>query len=195
MTLTARFDGALGYASRLHREQRRKGTDVPYVAHLLGVASLALEMGADEDGAIAALLHDAVEDQDVTVAEIAADWGDAVARIVADCTDSFGGDGSGGGKAPWRARKAAYLAALPGKPAASLLVSLADKTYNARAIVDDLRVHGEALWARFSGGRESLWYYRTLADVFLAALPGAGADRFAAIVDEMHALAGTGTPP
>lgn len=189
VTLTPRFDAALAYAARLHREQRRKGTDVPYVAHLLGVASLALEMGTDEDGAIAALLHDAVEDQDVTVAEIARDWGEAVARIVADCTDSFGGGGPGGAKAPWRERKAAYLAALPSKPAASLLVSLADKTYNGRAIVDDLRVHGDALWARFSGGRESLWYYRTLAEVFVVALPGPGADRFAAIVDEMHTLA------
>lgn len=94
--------------------------------------------------------------------------------------------------APWRERKAAYLAALPGKPAASLLVSLADKTYNARAIVDDLTVHGDALWARFSGGRERLWYYRALADIFLKALPGFGAERFAAIVDEMHELADEG---
>lgn len=179
MTLTPRFD-----AAHLHREQRRKGTDTPYVAHLLGVASLALEMGADEDQAIAALLHDAVEDQGVTVAAVAAQWGAAVAQIVADCTDTLDGDHGG-----WRARKAAYLAALSAKPAASMLVSLADKTYNARAIVDDLRIHGEALWARFSGGRESLWYYRTLADVFLAALPGPGADRFAMIVGEMHALA------
>lgn len=185
VTLTPRFDAALAYAAHLHREQRRKGTDTPYVAHLLGVASLALEMGATEDQAIAALLHDAVEDQGVTVAEIAERWGEPVARIVADCTDTLDGDHGG-----WRARKTAYLAALPAKPAASLLVSLADKTYNARAIVDDLTVHGEALWPRFSSGREVLWYYRTLAGVFLAALPGAGADRFAAIVDRMHDLAG-----
>lgn len=153
--LTDRFDAALGYAARLHRDQRRKGSSVPYIAHLLGVASLALEMGADEDGAIAALLHDAVEDQDVTVAQIEARWGTAVARIVADCTDNLGPV-----RPAWRERKAAYLAALGGKPAASLRVSLADKTYNARAIVDDLREQGDALWDRFSGGREALWYYR-----------------------------------
>ena len=182
--LTDRFDTALAYASRLHRDQRRKGTAVPYVAHLLGVASLALEMGADEDGAIAALLHDAVEDQDVSVDEVAQRWGGAVATIVADCTDSIGPT-----KTEWRERKSAYLAALPEKPAASLLISLADKTYNARAIVDDLTVHGEALWDRFNGGRASLWYYRSLADIFLDRLPGPGADRFAVVVDRMHALA------
>ena len=142
-------------------------------------------MGTDEDGAIAALLHDAVEDQDVSVEDVADRWGDAVAAIVADCTD-----GVGPVKAPWRERKAAYLAALPAKPRTSLLISLADKTYSARAIVDDLRVHGPALWDRFSGGRQSLWYYRSLADVYLASLPGPPADRFAAVVDEMHALAG-----
>lgn len=184
--LTERFDRALGYASRLHREQTRKGTPVPYVAHLLGVASLALEMGADEDQAVAALLHDAVEDQDVTVDEVAERFGPAVARMVADCTDGFGPE-----KQEWGARKRAYLAALPGKQRNSLLVSLADKTYNARAIVDDLRVHGDALWDRFTGGRDgTLWYYRALADVYAQALPGPGADRFAAIVDEMHEVTG-----
>lgn len=183
--LTARFDDALAYAADKHREQRRKGSDVPYLAHLLGVASLALEMGADEDGAVAALLHDVVEDQEVTVDEVADRFGPAVARIVADCTD-----GEGPNKAPWRARKEAYLAVLGGKPPASLLVSLADKTYNARAIVDDLRVHGPAVWDRFTGGRDgSLWYYRSLAGVFATALPGYGAERFAGVVEEMEALA------
>lgn len=147
--LGPRFDSALAWASELHRDQTRKGTSVPYLAHLLGVASLALEMGADEDGAIAALLHDAIEDQEVSAAEVEARFGPGVARIVVDCTDGYGPD-----KAPWRERKEAYLDALPAKPAASLRVSLADKTYNARAIVDDLRVHGDALWSRFTGGRD-----------------------------------------
>ena len=183
--LTERFDKALAYAAGLHRAQRRKGTDIPYVAHLLGVASLAIEMGADEDQAIAALLHDAVEDQGVTVAEIAARWGDGVARIVADCTDADTLP-----KPPWRARKEAYVAALAHKSAASLLVSLADKLHNARAIVEDLRVAGPALWDRFNGGRQSLWYYRALSDAFLERLPGPGAARLARTVDEMHDLAG-----
>lgn len=182
--LGPRFDQALAWASSLHRTQTRKGTPVPYVAHLLGVASLALEMGADEDQAIAALLHDAVEDQGVTVADIEARFGAGVARIVADCTDADTVP-----KPPWRARKQAYLDALPAKAPASLLVGLADKTYNARAIVDDLRVHGDALWSRFTGGREgSLWYYESLAEVMTAALPGPGADRFARAVAEMRAL-------
>ena len=166
-----RFDDALAHASRLHRDQRRKGGDVPYVAHLLGVASLALEMGADEDQAIAALLHDAIEDQGATVEGIAARWGPAVARIVADCTD-----GVGEARGEWEGRKRAYLSTLVDKPAASLLVSLADKTYNARAILDDLRVDGDAVWERFTGKREgTLWYYAALADVFARArCPGRG---------------------
>lgn len=188
--LGSRFDAAFAWASQLHREQRRKGTPVPYLAHLLGVASLALEMGADEDGAIAALLHDAVEDQGVTVADVEGRFGPAVARIVADCTDADTVP-----KPPWRARKQAYLDALPAKPATSLRVSLADKTYNARAIVDDLRVHGDALWSRFTGGRDgSLWYYEELASVFARVAPGPAADRFARIVAEMHTL-GRIVPP
>lgn len=183
--LTDRFDEALAYASRLHREQRRKGTDVPYVAHLLGVASIALENGADEDQAIGALLHDAVEDQDVTVPEIAARFGPAVARIVADCTDTHETR-----KPAWRARKEAYVASLADKPAASLLVSCADKIYNAQAILIDLGLHGPAVWGRFTGGREgSLWYYRALADALLRHLPGPAAERLSAIVTEIEALA------
>ena len=182
--LGPRFDDALHWASDLHRQQTRKGTPVPYLAHLLGVASIALELGADEDGAIGALLHDAVEDQDVTVADVEARFGPAVARIVADCTDADTIP-----KPPWRERKQAYLDKLPDKPAASLLVSLADKTYNASAIVEDLRVHGDALWNRFTGGRDgSLWYYATLAGVYARVLPGPGADRLTRLVAEMHAL-------
>lgn len=184
--LGSRFDDALAYASDKHRRQRRKGSETPYLAHLLGVASIALEMGGNEDHAIGALLHDVVEDQEVTVEEVERRFGPAVARIVADCTD-----GHGPIKAPWRTRKEAYLAALPTKPAASLLVSLADKTHNARAIVDDLRVHGDTVWARFTGGRDgTLWYYAALSEIYAAALPGAHADRFARVVAEMRALAG-----
>ncbi|MEE4153542.1 MAG: HD domain-containing protein [Erythrobacter sp.] len=186
-TLTERFDDALAYASRIHRTQIRKGSDTPYVAHLLGVASLALEFGADEDQAIAALLHDAVEDQGGAerLADIRARYGDCVAAIVADCTDSEIEP-----KPPWRQRKEAYIASLADKPAASLLVSIADKTHNAGAINADLRVVGEALWSRFTGGKEgTLWYYRSLADAFARLLPGPPSDRLGREVDEMEELA------
>lgn len=182
--LTERFDEALAYASKLHRDQRRKGTDVPYVAHLLGVASIALENGADEDQAIAALLHDAVEDQGgaAQLATIRAKFGDRVAEIVDHCTDADSDP-----KPPWRTRKEAYLASLAHKPVASLQVSLADKTHNAGAIVADLAVHGDALWKRFTGGRDgSLWYYDALAQAFQARIPGPATDRLAALVGEMR---------
>lgn len=172
--LTDRFDNALAYASRIHREQRRKGTSIPYVSHLLAVASLTLEHGGDEDQAIAALLHDAAEDQggEERLADIEARFGPAVAKIVADCTDSWVEP-----KPLWRERKEAYLAALPHKNPASLLVSLADKTHNARAIVTDLRTHGEIVWDRFRAGRDgTLWYYARLADTFSRHFPGPLAD-------------------
>ena len=173
--LTERFQTALAFATELHRDQRRKGTEIPYVSHLLGVASIALEIGADEDQAIAALLHDAVEDQGgaACLEEIRKRFGDRVAGIVSDCTDADVEP-----KPPWRGRKEAYIASLDHKPKDSLLVSLADKTHNARAILDDLVVHGPALWQRFTGGRDgSLWYYDQLASAFLRLLPGPAADR------------------
>lgn len=183
--LTDRFDEALAYASRIHRDQRRKDTAIPYVSHLLAVASLTLEHGGDEDQAIAALLHDAAEDQGGAerLADIEARFGPGVAAIVADCTDSWAEP-----RPPWRERKAAYVAALAGKPARSLLVSLADKTHNARAIVGDLRRHGDDLWPRFTGGKAgTLWYYGTLARAFALALPGDLADEFARTVAAMRA--------
>ncbi len=183
--LTDRFDDALSYASRIHRDQRRKGTDIPYVSHLLAVASLTLEHGGDEDQAIAALLHDAAEDQGGAerLADIEARFGQGVAAIVADCTDSWVEP-----RPPWRERKTAYVAALAGKPARSLLVSLADKTHNARAITADLRRHGDDLWPRFTGGAEgTLWYYGALARAFALALPCDLAEEFARTVAAMRA--------
>ena len=162
--LGPRFDDALVFASDLHREQRRKSTDVPYVSHLLGVASLVLEDGGSEDEAIAALLHDAVEDQGgaPTLERVRQRFGDEVARIVAACSDTDQDP-----KPPWRARKEAYLAHLEEADESVLRVSLADKLHNARAIARDLRTHGEPVWQRFSAGHEEqLWYYRALLDVF-----------------------------
>lgn len=189
--LTDRFDEALAYASRLHRSQRRKGTDIPYVSHLLGVASIALENGADEDGAIAALLHDAIEDQNVTEADIASRFGEAVARIVADCTDGEPGDRDDKSCSAWRRRKEAYLATLAKKPAASLRISLADKTHNATAILSDLLSTGPSVFDRFTGKRDgTLWYYRALSDAFREHLPGHATERLARVVDDLHRHAG-----
>jgi len=163
--LSARFTLALSLACDLHRDQARKGTQVPYVSHLLGVASLALEHGADEDEAIAALLHDSVEDQggSNTAALVREHFGDRVADIVLECTDS-----SVVPKPPWRARKEAYIAHLGTATPSARLVSACDKLHNARSILTDYRELGESLWSRFTTGRETLWYYRALVDAFAA---------------------------
>jgi (p)ppGpp synthase/HD superfamily hydrolase len=185
--LGPRFEQALAYAAQLHRRQLRNGTTIPYISHLLGVASIALEIGADEDQAIAALPHDAVEDQggEATLGAIGERFGGGVASIVADCTDT-----DEQRRPPWRERKERYIARLATKPERSLLVSLADKTHNARAILDDLVVHGPALWDRFTGGRHgSLWYYGALAAAFQQVLPGVAADRLSFIVAEMQRVA------
>jgi (p)ppGpp synthase/HD superfamily hydrolase len=167
MTLSCRFDEALVWAAQLHRNQWRKGTPVPYVAHLLGVTSIALQYGADEDEAIAALLHDAVEDQGgkPTLLEIERRFGDRVAAIVAGCTDAMVQP-----KPPWPQRKETYLAHLPQASPSVRLVSAADKLHNARALASDYRLLGETLWSRFTGGRAgTLWYYRALVEAFCAA--------------------------
>ena len=157
---------ALGVAARLHAGQRRKGSDIPYLSHLLGTCAIALDYGAGEDEAIAALLHDAIEDvQPVAVARAAvADFGPEVLRIVEGCTDSDTHP-----KPPWRERKEAYVSHLADCDAPILLVSAADKLHNSRSIVQDLRRFGAATWDRFTGGREgSLWYYRAVVDAFRA---------------------------
>jgi GTP pyrophosphokinase len=163
MMLTARFEEALVLAVRLHAGQTRKGTDTPYISHLLGVTGIVLEHGASEDEAIAALLHDAAEDQGggATLEKIRDRFGETVAEIVAECTDSWTIP-----RPPWQERKEAYIARLRGASASVRLVSAADKLHNARTILADYRALGESLWSRFNGGREgTLWYYRALVDV------------------------------
>jgi len=185
--LTDRFDDALAYASRIHRRQLRKAAGMLYVSYLLGVCSIALENGADEDQAIAALLHDAVEDQGglERLEDIRARYGDRVAEIVRNNSDS-----ETEVKPPWRERKFAYLESLSGKPVASLEVSIADKTHNASAIVNDLRNLGDVVWDRFTAKREgSLSYYRALADRFAVLVPGPASNRFSLLVEEMERLA------
>lgn len=188
MPLGPRFDEALAYASELHRTQVRKGTEIPYVAHLLSVAAMVIEHGGKEDEAIAALLHDAIEDQggEATRVVIAQKFGEAVAEIVVGCTDSFTDP-----KPPWEERKKAYLAALPTKPRAVRLVSTCDKLHNARAILNDYRNEGPYVWKRFTGGRDgTLWYYRELVKAFRAAKPRVGPiDDLARTVNELVKLA------
>jgi (p)ppGpp synthase/HD superfamily hydrolase len=162
--LTERFGQALLFAFQLHSQQRRKGSQTPYIAHLLGVASLVLEDGGDEDEAIAALLHDAVEDQGglETLEQIRVRFGERVAGIVDGCTDSYETP-----KPPWRQRKIDYLAHLKTASPSVWRVSLADKLHNARTILVDLHSQGEQIWQRFNGGEAgSLWYYRSLVNIF-----------------------------
>jgi (p)ppGpp synthase/HD superfamily hydrolase len=188
------FESALSFATRLHARQVRKETDIPYISHLIAVAGLVLENGGDRDQAIAALLHDAIEDcpkhypGGVTGlrANIKAEFGDTVLSIVEGCTDAETIP-----KPPYRERKERYIAHLEHVAPEVLLVSCADKLHNARAIVADLRVMGESLFARFNGGREgTLWYYETLAQVFSRRGPKSLAEELRRTVDSMQALAG-----
>lgn len=188
MMLTDRFSTALDHARQAHATQLRKGSGIPYLAHVLAVAAIALEHGADEDTAIAALLHDVAEDQggEAALAEIRARFGDRVARFVAECSDTFETP-----KPPWQARKEAYLAGLRGASPEALLISQADKLHNVRSIVADLRQQGEAVWNKFAGGKEgTLWYYRTLVDVYAQAGETPLLAELRRAVKKMHQLCG-----
>ena len=185
MAYTEKFEDALGYAARVHRDQTRKGTGVPYITHLLAVAAIVGENGGTEDEVIAALLHDAPEDAggEARLAEIRGRFGDGVAGIVAGCSDTYEDP-----KPPWRARKEAYLEHLARAPSLVRLVSAADKLHNARSMLSDYRSAGEDLWGRFNGGRDgTLWYYRAVAD----ALAGDGpvADELGRVVAELERAA------
>jgi len=191
MILSEAFDEALAFAHGLHRRQGRKGSDTPYIAHLLAVCSIVLENGGSEAAAIAALLHDAVEDQGglETLAAIRDRFGEEVAEIVAGCSDCLGHP-----KPPWRERKEAYLAHLATASPEVRLVSCADKVHNARSVVRDYKALGEALWPRFKGGGRdgSLWYYRAGTDEFLRGGPLPLANELDALVTEMERLAADG---
>jgi len=186
--LTDRFDRGLLYATHVHGGQVRKGTAVPYVAHLLAVAATVLEYGGDEDMAIAALLHDAAEDQGGArrLDDIRNRFGERVAAIVRACSDSLADAAAGEAKDDWRSRKERYLAHLEGADADCLLVSLADKIHNARSILRDLRKSeiGRAVWHRFKRGRDDqVWYYKALAAAYRRHLPGQLADELSEIVE------------
>lgn len=163
--LTPKFVEAVAYAADKHGSQTRKAGDVPYLGHLLSVAGLVIEDGGTETQAIAALLHDAAEDQggEPTLAEIRARFGADVASIVAECSDTFESP-----KPPWRERKERYIRHLDVASDDAVLVALADKLDNARAILRDFRAHGDAVWQRFSvhDPQLHLWQYRSLLDAF-----------------------------
>ena len=165
MELGERFARALARAAEIHSEQKRKGTEIPYVAHVLAVCALVLQDGGDETEAIAALLHDAAEDQggEAMLETIRSEFGADVARIVAECSDTFEQP-----KPPWRARKESYLAHLPEASASALRVSVADKLDNARAILSDYRRLGDDLWTRFNPDADQPWYYRSLVTRYCA---------------------------
>jgi len=169
--LSSRFENAVSFAARVHASDLRKGSEVPYLAHLLATCALVLLDGGDEDEAIAALLHDALEDHPETVTreDIRVRFGDRVLDIVVACTDTPP-DYSGGRKPPWKARKEQYLERVRTSAPGTLRVSLADKVDNARAILADYRAIGPSVWERFSAGEtEQLWYYESLVGAYRTA--------------------------
>ena len=187
MVLSHKFEEALRYAAHIHAGQSRKGTEVPVLAHLLGVASLVIEHGGVEDQAIAALLHDAAEDAGGKgrLEDIRSRFGDTVADIVEGCTDTLQRP-----KPQWRARKAAYIAKVPKLNKLARLVAIADKLHNGRAILRELRASGENVWSRFKGGRDgTLWYYRCLVQAFRAGGVDAELEELDRVVTQIEALA------
>ncbi len=187
MTLSPKFEQALVYATRIHGGQLRKKTRIPYIGHLLGVTAIALEYGANETEAIAALLHDAVEDCGGAERqrEIEKKFGKEVGEIVAGCTDTDQTP-----KPPWRERKEKYIAHLKTASASTRLVSASDKLHNAQAIVHNLREDGDEVWERFTAGKEgALWYYRALVTAFREHGPSALIEELDRVVTEMERLA------
>ena len=184
--LGPRFRKAFTFAADKHSGQARKASTIPYIAHLMGVASLVLEAGGDEDLAIAALLHDVVEDCGGApmLKEVRRRFGARVARVVDGCTDADTYP-----KPPWRERKEKYIARLKKENADTRLVSAADKLNNVRSILSDYRAIGESVWSRFNGGREgTLWYYRTLRDEFLHHKPNRITRDFDLAVNDLELL-------
>ncbi|HEX5634193.1 MAG TPA: HD domain-containing protein [Gemmatimonadales bacterium] len=182
--ITQRFLAALTLALDVHRLQFRKGTTIPYASHLLAVVALVLEYGGTENQAIAAALHDAVEDQGGPSLQqrIWQQFGPDVARLVESLTDAESTP-----KPPWRERKERYVQRLARAPEDALLVDLACKVHNARTIVADLRTDGAKAWERTGGGREgSLWYYRALVDAIGARTSGRLVDELRRLVGEME---------
>jgi len=181
-----RFISALEYTAKLHAKQIRKRTERPYIGHLLGVASIVIEYGGDEDMAIAALLHDAVEDQGglPRLREIQKKFGKHVAHIVDGCTDAYTEP-----KSPWLERKRAYIARVGGESTDVRLVSAADKLSNARETLYEVRVYGESVYERFAGKKlGTLWYYRELLRAFRQAGTNPLIEELDRVVTELERL-------
>lgn len=188
--LSPRFEEALVYAARLHATQKRKGGTIPYISHLLTVTALVLEDGGNEDEAIAALLHDALEDRArfTSADEIARRFGAAVAEMVLACSECVGSP-----KPPWPVRKLAYLDHLRTATASVRRISLADKLHNMRSLVRDYRQIGEALWRRFEGGRnDSLWFYQELLALYRQGEPSPNLDEYERLYHKLRRMTGIG---
>ena len=198
--VSRRFGDAVLFARSMHAGQARKGTQIPYISHLLAVTALAIEDAATDDAlrdqteaiAIAAMLHDVVEDTRATVVDVAGRFGDEVARIVAACSDTTESM-PGEEKPPWSCRKQAYIDHLAEADQATLCVSLADKRHNARCIVEDAAaalLTGGDFWSRFNAGPDQqAWYYDELARVFSVRRPGPAADELCGTVARLRELA------
>jgi (p)ppGpp synthase/HD superfamily hydrolase len=189
--LGARFNEAFLFASEKHASQTRKKTDVPYISHLMSVASLVLEAGGGEDEGVAALLHDVVEDcgGHPVLEEIRQRFGDRVATIVEGCTDAYTIP-----KPPWKQRKLDYLEVLRRADEDVRLVSAADKLHNVRSILADYRREGDSVWERFSGQRDgTLWYYRAVLDVLRQGKANRLVDELERVVTELETLATKGS--
>jgi (p)ppGpp synthase/HD superfamily hydrolase len=190
--LGPRLQKAFRYAAEKHAGQTRKQTPVPSLSHLMAVSSLVLEGGGDEDMAIAALLHDVVEDCGgmPRFREVRKLFGARVAKIVEGCTDSFSDP-----KLPWIVRKNDYLQRLKHEDAETRLVSASDKLHNVRTVIADYRRDGESIWKRFSGGRDgTLWYYRVLNDEFQRRKANRITTELAIVVQELEKMAGVKPP-
>lgn len=183
--LTSKFVEAAQYAAEKHGTQTRKASNVPYLGHLLSVAGLVIEADGTETQAIAALLHDAAEDQggEETLAEIREKFGADVSTIVDECSDTFDTP-----KPPWRQRKESYIRHLPDASDDAIIVSLADKLDNARAILRDFRAHGDQLWQRFSvqDPQLHLWYYRSLLEVYAERVHNWMVDELREVIDDLE---------
>jgi len=185
------FIDAFELAAEVHAHQLRKGSHVPYLGHLMAVSALVLDFGGDEACAMAALLHDTVEDCEdgrAMEARIRGRFGDRVADIVLHCSDAIAEPGKP--TPPWHARKQQYIDDLEHADHDALLVSACDKLHNARSVLGDLRVQKDALWQRFStkSGPDQVWYYTTLADLFSRRMPGPLADELQRVVRELSRL-------
>lgn len=192
--LTERFHRALVCAASAHAGQYRKGTAIPYIAHPLAVAALVLEHDGTEDEAIAALLHDTVEDAGGAelLADIRASFGEVVADVVDGCSDAYG-DGSTA-KPPWKERKVHHLESLERASRSVLLVTAADKLHNVRSVLRDYETEGESLWSRFNGGREgTLWYYGQLKEILNRRFPSSLTSELIRAAEQLESLAWAGS--